>query len=357
MGENSNEKVNYNLPLGQCPARCSTPPAQRKENIMNAKRNGQQASWQMGILLFLTLAALAMPTTARGDIYVTSAGGEDNGYNGTVGEYDMSGATVNANLVSGLYMPQGIAMSGSDLFVTSCGYYANSGTVGEYTLGAPGKVTASNPSLISGLHSPTAIAVSGQYLFVADAGGPDNGYNGTIGEYNLNGTPVNADLVSGLNDPTGIAVSGSDLFVTNYNTGGTSGTIDEYTLVAPGETFWANPTLISGLNEPTGIAVSGSDLFVAIYNTGTIAEYKLDGTPVNTSLVSGLLPTGIALSGQDLFVTNEDGSISECTTSGIMLNNYLVSGVEAPCGIAVGVPEPATLLLLGLGGLMLRRKH
>ena len=52
--------------------------------------------------------------TARGqDIYVT------NQVTGTIGEYSISGGTVNASLVSGLNNPAGIAVSGSDLFVTN----------------------------------------------------------------------------------------------------------------------------------------------------------------------------------------------------------------------------------------------
>ena len=66
-----------------------------------------------------------------------------------------------------------------------------------------------NASLVSGLSVPAGIAVSGSNLFVANTG------NGTIGEYTTSGGVVNASLVSGLNDPVGIAVSGSNLFVVN----------------------------------------------------------------------------------------------------------------------------------------------
>ena len=89
---------------------------------------------------------------------------------------------------------------------------------------------------------------SGQ-IFVSNNG------NGTIGEYNLDGTTVNASLVSALHGAQGVAVSGSDLFVANFS----SGTIGEYT--TSGATV--NASLISGLSGPIGIAVSGSDLFVA----------------------------------------------------------------------------------------------
>ena len=59
----------------------------------------------------------------------------------------------------------------------------------------------------------------------------------------------------------------------------------------------------------------GGDIYVANFTSGTIGEYTMDGTTVNTALVSGL--TG-------------PGAID----------------VEA-------TPEPTTLALAGLGGLSL----
>jgi PEP-CTERM motif-containing protein len=71
--------------------------------------------------------------------------------NGTVGEYTTSGATVNASLISGLNEPIGIAVDGSDLFITNAG----SGTIGEYTTSG----ATVNTSLISGLDGPEGIVV------------------------------------------------------------------------------------------------------------------------------------------------------------------------------------------------------
>jgi hypothetical protein len=58
--------------------------------------------------------------------------------------------------------------------------------------------------LVSGLDGPGGIAVFGGHLFVTSF------RTGTIGEYTISGEAVNASLISGLNDPTGIViVSGS----------------------------------------------------------------------------------------------------------------------------------------------------
>ena len=105
------------------------------------------------------------------------------------------------------------------------------------------------------------------------------------------------------------------IFVANFNNGGTSGTIGEYTTSEAA----VNASLVSGLDEPFAIAVCGSDLFVVNNGNGTMGEYTTSGATVNASLVSGL---------------------------------------DRPSGIAVAVPEPARLGLLGLaGGMLLMRRR
>ena len=65
-------------------------------------------------------------------------------------------------------------------------YVANqaSGTIGEYTLSGQ----TINASFITGLSAPTGMAVSGGYLYVAQE-------NGTICKYTTSGTLVNATLI------------------------------------------------------------------------------------------------------------------------------------------------------------------
>ena len=232
--------------------------------------------------------------------------------NGTISEYTTSGSTVSASLVAGLTDPSGIAVSGSDVFVTN-----SNGTIGEYTTSG----ATVNASLVSGLSNPLAIAVSGSDLFVTNS-------NGTIGEYTTSGATVNASLVTGLSTPSGITVSGSDLFVTNTGTG----KIGEYT--TSGTTV--NASLVSGVNSPSGITVSGSDLFVTTGN-GRIGEYTTSGSTVSSGLVRNLSsPAGITVSGNDLFVTNRStGTVGEYTTSGSTVNAALITGRADPRGIAV----------------------
>src|SRR5208337_3470130 len=92
-------------------------------------------------IVFACVAAAlcAVPTAARGQIFQAN----DNGFTGlgSIGEYNLDGTPINASLITGLYLPQGIAASGSNLFVAN-----GSGGIGEYsTSGA-----TVNASLISG---------------------------------------------------------------------------------------------------------------------------------------------------------------------------------------------------------------
>ncbi len=171
-------------------------------------------------------------------------------------------------------------------------------SVGEYGLDG----TPINPALITGLNGANGIAVAGSDVFVVNSG---NGADGYVSEYTTAGDVVNPYLITGLSDPQGIAISGSQIFVTN----GGCGEVGEYTLGAPGQITSSNPTLISGLGYPRGIAVSGSNLFVADSPANAVDEFDISGTPIGTPLVTGLqFPWGIAESDPELYVASYGGN-------------------------------------------------
>src|SRR5208283_4290032 len=115
-----------------------------------------------------------------------------------VGEYTITGAMVNASLLTtGTNRVLGMAVSGSNLLVANF----DSDTIGEYTTSG----ATVNASLVTGLCSPVGIAVSGSNLFVTSSTSTQS--NGTIGEYTTSGAVVNASLVTGLSRPWGIAVA------------------------------------------------------------------------------------------------------------------------------------------------------
>ena len=264
-------------------------------------------------------------SAAHGQIFVSNLN------EGTISEFGFDGSTLNASLISGLFAPEGMAVSGSNLFVANFNR-AQQG-VGEYTTSG---VTV-NSSLINVVFA-SRLALSGSNLFVG------TGLR-EIGEYTTSGATINASLISdpSLGSLSGLVVSGSNLFALS------NGKVIEYTTSGT----LVNASLISGLNTSSTMAISGSNLFITDPINGTIAEYTTLGTLVNASLISGLSnPVALTVSGSNIFVVNRGTStIGEYAISGATINASLVSGLTAdPVDIAVvPTPEPSTIALMVLG--------
>ena len=299
---------------------------------MNTTFNPAAASLAVRLLLSTALVAIGcqilLPTTAQAQIYVS------NWQTGVIGEYSNSGAPIKPSFLTGLGQlgPTAIVvLPGGNLLVAN----ETKNTISEYSsTGA-----AIDNSLIS-VFSPKAIAVSGTDMFVTSA-------NGTVNEYSTSGTLENGPLISGLNSPLGIAVSDTNLFVAVAG----SGTVGEYTTAGT----VIDSSLITGLTGVVDVAVSGNTLFVLSEGnqggTGTIGAYTTAGTPLSVPLVTGLdFPQRLAVFGGDLFVTELGiGRVAEFTTSGTTVNPTLVTGLgNGTTAIAV-IPEPSGFVLLAVG--------
>jgi hypothetical protein len=91
-----------------------------------------------------------MPKNACAQLYVTSRPGSGAG---VVSEYDAStGKVINANFITGLDGPQGLAVLGDTLFVSNEG----GTTVGEYDAKTGAAI---NGAFITGLQQPEGLAV------------------------------------------------------------------------------------------------------------------------------------------------------------------------------------------------------
>lgn len=310
--------------------------------------------------LSLLIGLLSMSAAHSQSIFVVNQGsGLPDDASGSVGEYTLSGGVVNASLITGLYAPSAIDAAGSSLYVSSFipqplpgGGYTGSYAVGEYTTSGH----AVNAELVSGLLDPDGIAVSGTDLYAAYS---DGGTPSHVGKYSTSASTRVENFIPALGylNASDVAASGSNVFIVNFM----AGTVGEYTSSGTA----VNASLISGLNGPDAIAVSGSNLYV-LDEYGTVGKYSTDGAVVDASLIAGAsLPSGyndIAVYGSNLFLLNgASGTISEYTTSGALVNASLVTGLNNPSRMAVAaVPEPATFQLgiagMGLIGLMMRRR-
>jgi hypothetical protein len=232
-------------------------------------------------------------------------------------------------------------VSGSYLYVAQ-----ENGTVRKYTTAG----SLVNGSLISGLYLPWGITVSGNDLFVANAGGESS----TVGEYTTSGATLNASLVSGLDNPTGLATDGNDLYVTCWS----SGTVGIYTTSGAGINTFGSPGAYPG-----GVTLDGNG-HVYVSTLNGVGEYTTAGVPVNASLISGGYNSGVGIAldgnGHLFWADNYGGAggnvIGEYTTGGQLINASFITGLSNPVALAVVVPEPASsvLALIGLAGLIFK---
>jgi DNA-binding beta-propeller fold protein YncE len=298
--------------------------------------------------LLIIVAACLRPSLTNAQIYVTQFG---SGNGGIIGAYNLDGTPIDPALIAGVNRPQAIAVAGTNLFLTKAGgedlgqiLFDN---VSEYTTSG----ATVNDTLISPLFIAGGLAVSSTNLYVSSSSG--------IGKYTTSGSSINASLVSDPNhffNRIAVSEDGTRLFATDFS----AGTVSEYD-ANTGATI--NASLITGLNSPTGVAVFGSHLYVENSGesiitgpnpgTGSIGEYTLDGGVINTALISGLdEPTDLAALNGRLFIldayTNSVGEYD--ATTGNMINSALVTGLLNSVGIAV-VPEPSSIVLCSVAGL------
>jgi hypothetical protein len=216
----------------------------------------------------------------NGDLFVANQQGT------TVSEFDAStGATINGSLITGVSNPDPLllATNGSNLYVGS-----EDGGVTEYSLSGVKNTSFS----VSGSGSVMGLAVTGSSLLEL------NSLNGDINVYNaINGASVTPDFITvpgGQGAATGMTLVGNTLFVVS------EGKVFAYD-ASTGVELSSN--LIAGLDNPFAITSSNGELFITEstsvtnpFGTGFVGEYNLDGSPVNTSLISGLTsPFGIAV--------------------------------------------------------------
>jgi hypothetical protein len=237
--------------------------------------------------------------------------------------------------------PQTIDVVNSNVFILT--YEGGGGIDGPDTPAMIAEFTRTgatvNDSLISGLNNPQAMAISGSDIFVTLN-------DGTVAEYSTGGATLHAALISGLTSPGAIAVSGSDLFVQS-TASDESEQIGEYTLTGSP----VNTSLISGLSTSySGFATNGSDLFVM---TGTgVAEYTTSGSLVNSAFIASDTLSGINTSGSDIFVGQTadgvvaDRSIDEYNPAGTLVQSYIRGQETGNFAIAPAAAANATGLHL-----------
>jgi hypothetical protein len=279
---------------------------------------------------------------------------ELNNGDGSVGEYNLDGSSINTALITGLNNPQFMTLVGDNLYIAEGGDSPTS-QIGEYTIGMGanlGSVTAATDPLGSAnLGNAYGIASDGTNLYVGEA------FKHTVNEFNATtGAPVGTAPFATLPSnqlPAGTAFVGGNLYVADLSLNG-PGSLLEYNSAG---------TLLNTTNTPGNpfsvVANStGTDLFVGSQATNAIYEYTLGGTLIKT-LVTGTLPNVAGMSDfdGDLYVTNfgngggANGYLNVYSdTTGALLTSNLITAPGGIVDVTIVAPEPSTWAML-LGGL------
>jgi len=296
-------------------------------------------------LKLVTLSAffVASLVTAHGqDLYISDL------YGNSVSEYDTSGNSIAAPLLSNTPGAYGLALSGNDLYVSN--YSGDSVT--EYNT-TTGLAVGNAPLITQGLDNPTGLYLDGDDLYVANQG--TSRFSGSVTEYNaLTGAEIGgAPLITGLTLPESFATSGNTLFISSWNS------VNEYNA-----TTGAFIGDITGMSNARGIAINGNILYVADSYTNTVDEFNIKtGCEISSDFITGLNnPHQIAYDNGDLYISDvgsDSINVYDATTGAQLNNGSMLICANNPYNFILAgsdpgpaVPEPNTWALV-LAGLFL----
>jgi hypothetical protein len=104
-----------------------------------------------------------------------------------------------------------------------------------------------------------------------------------------------------------------------------------------------HPTLLgwrARLDDLLSLQAWRSQIYETNTGSGTVGKLDTSGKIIQRVLISGLnAPNGIAVSGPYLYIVNQGGTVAKYTTSGELVNKELIKGLNNPIGIAVSGSE------------------
>jgi hypothetical protein len=176
-----------------------------------------------------------------------------NYYGGSVTAYSQTASPPAQWSASGLGTTGDVVVSGTNLFVV----HNSTGNDNGFEISEYNALTGASetPALVPNLYDTFGLAVSGTDLFVSSYAG------GTVGEYTIAGAIVNASLVTGLPDGTsGLTISGTTIYVAD-GSGVAMYNVSTGTLIG---------TITAGLEQANSVAVIPEPSTWALLATGSV---------------------------------------------------------------------------------------
>ncbi len=287
-------------------------------------------SWLIALTLVPAFAALPKPAFALEVMYVS------NPASNRVDRFAMDGSSLGSIDVKS-YEPYGLAVdSRGDVYVSD----ATGGRIYRYD--SEGNAASDYDT---GLQQSYFLAMDRtDRLFVSNHG--DESATGSVTVFDRDGKPV-FEIKENIDRPYGIAFDREGLlYVANYG----SSRITRY----DSEGKYVDGFGLSEGKNPVGLAITPDGrLYVSNTDKDQVNEYDLRGNFQKTLTESLRSPIGLASDEKgNLYAVNKTtDSVSMFDTADEYVPDFAPRGLEAPYGIAIGVPEPSTYVLAGIGAV------
>ena len=288
--------------------------------IQRADLDGKNVKLVKNLTSVLTGLAV---DTANGKLYLTNARGK-------VQQMDVDGRNFQSDLITGLNAPQGIVVDAAAGKI----YWTEAGRIRRANLDGTNR-----QNVVTGLGTPASLSISSApvEVLIPQSQRPPIYWQTAAGLQHLTGATVD-NFAQAVQNATGIAVdAAAGKVYWTEQTGKTSGRIRSANLNGP------NVRVVKELTSvPMGIAVDTSNRRLYITNSwGKVQSLGVDGSNFRSNLVTGLdAPQGIAVDAAagKVYWTEQTGSRSGRIRSANLngANVRLVKELTSvPMGIAV----------------------
>jgi hypothetical protein len=243
-------------------------------------------------------------------------------------------------------------------------------TIDRYTLSGTPLGTYITSAVLGPSYQPTGLAFYNNQLYVSKQAGFPGAPPGSGGVFKYDGTSM-VPVVTNITQAEGLVVVGNNLFIGELNNYVNGGRILKHDLINNITTTFVDQ--VGTAHAPTGMAL-GPDgmLYVADVTGFEIHRYDPNNAAINSTVVSGgpLVtgqgPNGVAFFGSSMYVpvfgTGGGPDAVLLRYNDIGGGNYVLAGnavsglIVASAVIAVPEPTSMALLLVPVGGWIIRRR-